>query len=374
MSAQINRRRFCASASCVAGLGLIGTSSTGAAAKDPQAPSSLHALAKAKGLQFGSAIQPAIFESAPYREIIKRDCGIVVAENHFKWLFLRPSPEAFDFGVADRLLAFAEANKLRMRGHTLFFNQAMSPWVKERVTRFNAEGVLAQHINGVLQHFGKRVYSWDVVNEVILPTDGMPEGLQNNLFLEALGPDYIDTCFRLARAAAPTVELVLNEWVGPYAPQYFKDRETAILKLLEKLLGRNVPINAFGLQSHLIAARKDFYGKALRSFLANISAMGLKIHLTELDVADAGLDGNTELRDRAVADATRQYLDVALANTAVRDVLTWSLSDRYSAVPIYYPRPDGLPSRPLPYDGDLKPKPMYDALARAFAGAPRRGG
>ena len=50
-------------------------------------------------------------------------------------------------------------------------------------------------------------------------------------------------------------------------------------------------------------------------------------------------------------------------------VLTWGLSDRYSWLSNYpdYKWPDGQLSRGLPFDGDLKPKPMRQAMAQAFA-------
>jgi GH35 family endo-1,4-beta-xylanase len=31
-----------------------------------------------------------------------------------------------------------------------------------------------------------------------------------------------------------------------------------------------------------------------------------------------------------------------------------------------------VPSRPLPFDADLKPKPAFEAIAQAFAHAPHR--
>ena len=53
-----------------------------------------------------------------------------------------------------------------------------------------------------------------------------------------------------------------------------------------------------------------------------------------------------------------------------RPILTWGLSDRYTWVPTWFKRPDGLPNRPLPLDADLKPKPLFDVIegfTRKFA-------
>jgi endo-1,4-beta-xylanase len=43
-------------------------------------------------------------------------------------------------------------------------------------------------------------------------------------------------------------------------------------------------------------------------------------------------------------------------------ILTWGLSDRYTWVPTYFKRPDGMPNRPLPLDADLKRKPLFDVI------------
>jgi endo-1,4-beta-xylanase len=31
-------------------------------------------------------------------------------------------------------------------------------------------------------------------------------------------------------------------------------------------------------------------------------------------------------------------------------------------VPTYFKRRDGMPNRPLPFDADLKPKPLFDVI------------
>jgi endo-1,4-beta-xylanase len=53
-------------------------------------------------------------------------------------------------------------------------------------------------------------------------------------------------------------------------------------------------------------------------------------------------------------------------------VMTFGLSDRYTWLQEDYPRDDGAPRRPLPYDDALRPKPAYEALSRGLANAARR--
>lgn len=224
----------------------------------------------------------------------------------------------------------------------------------------------------VAGHFGDKIHSWDVMNEVVLVEDGRTDGLRRNIFLDRMGPAYIDLAFHVASIAAPRAELVYNDWVAPYGGLYFNARRAKILALLEGMVSRNVPLHAFGVQSHLKAWQSDSDDRAWSQFLKNVSDLGLKIHITELDVADQKLPANVNARDRAVADATRRYLDITLANRSVRDVLTWNLSDHYGAVALYMPRPDGLLPRALPFDEQNRPKLMRHALAQSLRSAPDR--
>lgn len=341
-------------------------------AQDSDETPPLHAIAARNGLAFGAAVNTNIFSDPAYAALVARECGVLVAENHFKWGMLRHNPSHFDPAIADKIVNFAKTHKMRMRGHTLFFQESLPEWALTQIEKTSPEAVLTRHIEMVAGHFGDDIHSWDVMNEVVLVEDGRADGLRRNIFMDRMGPAYIDLAFHAASKAAPRAELVYNDWVAPYGGLYFNARRVKILALLEGLVSRNVPVHAFGVQSHLKAWQSDSDDRAWSKFLKQISDLGLKIHLTELDVADQKLPADIKTRDRAVADATRRYLDVTLANRSVRDVLTWNLSDRYGAVALYMPRPDGLLPRALPFDDQNRPKLMRQALAQSLRAAPAR--
>jgi endo-1,4-beta-xylanase len=89
-------------------------------------------------------------------------------------------------------------------------------------------------------------------------------------------------------------------------------------------------------------------------------------------VLDDGLPANVAVRDRGVADVYRRYLDVTLDHHAVKALITFGLSDRYTWLQEDYPREDGAARRPLPFDEDLEPKPAYYALSHSLRRAPWR--
>ena len=100
--------------------------------------------------------------------------------------------------------------------------------------------------------------------------------------------------------------------------------------------------------------------------------MGLKILITEMDVTDQKLPKDINERDRIVAGMYEDYLSAVLDEPAVIAVLTWGLSDRYSWLSSYKPRPDKAPVRPLPFDAQMQRKLAWNAIARAFDKAPKR--
>ncbi len=148
-------------------------------------------------------------------------------------------------------------------------------------------------------------------------------------------------------------------------------RRRALVALLDSFQKRKLPIDAIGLQTHMRLDQFRFQPAIYRQFLKDIAARGVKILITELDVLDLGAPSDIPQRDQAVADCYRRILEVALDEKALRAVVTWGLSDRYTwLTPKYSPkftRSDGLPSRPLPFDEQFQPKPAYHAILKTFA-------
>jgi endo-1,4-beta-xylanase len=120
------------------------------------------------------------------------------------------------------------------------------------------------------------------------------------------------------------------------------------------------------MQGHLSAFGTQVDQKKLAAFLGAVRQMGLKILVTEHDVDDSGGPSDIAARDRAVADASRRFLDVMLDNPATIAVVTWGLSDRFLDPPGWRDRLAGRYPRMLPLDRDYNRKPMWQAMAKAF--------
>jgi len=295
-----------------------------------------------------------------------------VPEVELKWNILRASQEHFNFSPADELLQFAQRHGMLFRGHPLVWHERLPSWFSSRVGPHNAEIILQEHIVSVVRHYENYVHSWDVVNEAILLADNQTDGLRNSPWLQLLGPDYIDFAFHTAAAADPQAILVYNDYQLDYATADHEKRRSAVLRLLERLKSRKVPVHALGIQAHLYADETRFDSSAVSAFLRDVAKLGLKILISELDVTDRNLPSDPIERGRRVAEVYYQYLSTVLQEPAVIAVLTWGLSDRYTWLSSVRPRRDGFPVRSLPFDVDLKSKSVWKAMARAFDEAPVR--
>jgi endo-1,4-beta-xylanase len=348
--------------------------------------SSLHAAAQRAGLRFGScfADRPdrASFRNHAYAALLEAECGILVPENEMKWQHLRPIPDRFDFAAFDAMVGYAGRHGMALRGHTLLWHQPK--WMPRWEAGYDfgtrpataAARLLGEHIATVCRRYGRRITAYDVVNEAVNPDDG---SLYETNLSRALGGAQatLDLAFHTAREAAPHAQLVYNDYMG-WEPGNERHR-AGVLRLLEGCRRRSVPVDALGVQSHLITQGLDTHGSAAayqgewRRFLDAVTAMGYALVITELDVRDDGLPADPLLRDRAAADFVRAYLDLMLDYPQLRDVLVWGMTDRFSWVEGFKPRRDGAPRRPCPYDAAFRPKPMRAALMDAFAARAGRG-
>jgi endo-1,4-beta-xylanase len=372
-----NRRRF-----LVAGLAALGSGVS------PAIPVSSHAeealplrkLAAEKGLLYGTTISARQVTGDPrFIDLVLQQTGLVVAENDMKWQVMnRGARGDDDYGPADTVAAFALENDLALRGHNLLWYHRTPNWFFDLASRDEIESAIVERIRRLAGRYHGMVHSWDVVNEPIEPKDGRPDGLRTGVFLEMFGPDYLDLAYRTAREADPAARLVVNEYDIELDTPEQEARRTTLLKLLERMRRSGTPVDAAGVQAHLsCVGGPPFSAARLRRFLAELAGLGLTIQITELDVTDENAPADEAVRDRLVADTYSRFLDTALDEAAVKVVVTWGLSDRHSWIVRKETheskwRADGLPSRPLPFDADLKPKPALEAIAQAFTHAPQR--
>jgi endo-1,4-beta-xylanase len=364
---------------------LIGEQAGGGAV-NVTGPDSLRAHAAARGLLYGTAVVPQLLDvdglaagktTDAYTLLIQEQANILVAENAMKWGALRPSPGVFDFTQADKLLRFAGLAGQRVRGHNLCWHEGNPAWLKATANKDNARLLLTQHIQTVAGHFRGQLQSWDVVNEAIDPKDGLADGMRKTIWLDLIGPEYLELAFRTAAAADPTTKLTYNDYgIELDTPEQTQKREQ-VMALLRRFKAHGVPIHAVGVQSHLSADGAQ-PGAGLVAFIREAGKMGLEVYITEMDVNTRKVEGGAEAQDAAVAKVFRDYPALVLAEPNVPLLLTWGITSAHSwltqSKQPWAQRPDGARQRPLPFDDELKPTAAFAALRSAIDGAPARKG
>ena len=379
---QLTRRSLLLGAAGLAAAGVVGTAT-------PAAGGHLHGgrrpplwkLAHQRGIAYGTSAATWQLEDREYARLVAREAAILFTEDDLLWYRLKPTPDSpLDFSFGDQIVAFAERHGMLVFGAHLVWDEGFGEgWTEDDLwglERAEARRLLFGTVRAVVRHYRGRVDAWSVANEVTSP-EGV-NGFRTDVpWWETIGPSYVAESFHIAHRQDPDALLVLNEF-GFETVNEFGDepepRQQATLQVIDRLLGQGVPVHALGVQAHLLADRfaERFDPAGYRRFFDEVADRGLKILITELDVLDDGLPADIAVRDRGVADVYRRYLDVALDHRAVKAVMSFGLTDRYTWLQEDLPREDGAARRPLAFDEDLKPKPAWRALANGLKCAPRR--
>jgi endo-1,4-beta-xylanase len=355
-----SRRDFLAGTASAAALTVFGTaalSGVSAFATPSTQPSGSEKL-----IPYGAAVQSDVLASDPsYRDAVIANCQMVVPESELKWLELRPTKDEYRFEKADAIIDFARQNAIEVRGHTLAWYGGLPAWTGAIGSHAEAERELTDHIETVVSRYRGVIPSWDVINEPLAEWPENASSLRPSIWARRLGSDYLPLALRTTAAVDSDARLVLNEYDVEYVGPRFAARRKALVQLLRSLRDRDVPLHAVGLQAHLFASR-TIDRDGLQALLAEIAALKLDVWITELDVIDYELPGKIGERDTLVAGMASQFLKAVGEVVRPKAILTWGLSDRYTWVPTYFKRRDGMPNRPLPFDAELKRKPLFDVI------------
>lgn len=335
--------------------------------RDKGAGCTLAETAAQAGFWIGAAIDAPPEPAA--EAIYPAQFNSVTAENAHKWGPLSDGLGRYDFSRGDQVVAFAEANGARVRGHTLFWGRGPLPAdLAGQIAAApdpagRAREILVEHVGAVVGHYAGRIHSWDVVNE---PLDFFTGNPDPNIMFRQLGIDYIGEAFRAAHAADPGAQLFLNEFFQDYQGE----KARAFLSLAADLLAEGVPIHGVGIQGHISPGPDQLMPPdpaAFQAFLAELAALGLAVEITELDVSIFFFRGAAD----PLAEQARVYgelVGACIAVPACQGVTLWGIEDGDTWLDRTFPSSVVAPNRPLLFDEDLEPKPAWFATRDAIAG------
>jgi endo-1,4-beta-xylanase len=263
-------------------------------------------------------------------------------------------------------------------GHTLVWHSQAPRWIFEDaegkpVTREVLLARMREHIHTVVGRYKGRIKGWDVVNEA-LEEDGT---LRQTPWLRIIGPDYIAKAFEYAHEADPAAELYYNDYSLENAA-----KRAGCVRLVKSLLDAGIKVHGIGTQNHMKMRSPTV--QQLDSTITAFAALGVKVHVTELDVdvlpaATSNTGADVSLRaaaspatnpyaaglpdsvQQALAQRYEDIFRVYLKHRNVIDRVTlWGVADGESWLNGWPVR--GRTNYPLLFDRQLRPKPAFHRI------------
>ncbi len=323
------------------------------------------------GVLVGAAVDPRRFNEAEYIATLAREFNMIEAENVMKWGTIRPNQATFNFGPADKVVAFARAHRMKVRGHTLLWSEYNPAWLlKGNFTPEQLNTMLREHITKVMKHYAGKVFAWDVVNESFLADGTIEPSVWYDgpgIGFKGKGTAYIEQAFRWARAADPKALLFYND----YDTEAINAKSDAVYEMVKDFKRRGVPIDGVGIQAHIFKLDpKEF--ESIRANIARLAALGLQVHITEMDVA-LNVDAEGRLLDESdlekQAEIYRLIAAACFEQPRCTAFMTWGFTDKYTWIPQHT---KGKQAAPLLFDRAYAPKPAYWAVRNSLASRRRR--
>jgi endo-1,4-beta-xylanase len=313
----------------------------------------------------GTAVRAPQLSEAAYASTLAREFSMVQAEDAMKWWVVRPEAATFDFRQGDEIVRFAQAHDMKVRGHCLAWGRANPDWLTQGLyTPAQLSQLLHEHIGKVMKHYAGQVFAWDVINEALDENGNLRDSLwynQPGIGLAGQGTAYIEQAFRWAHEADPHALLFYNDAEG----EGLGRKSDAIYAMVKDFKHRGVPIDGVGLQMHIPDLAVDF--AAIAANIARLTALGVQVHITELDVS-LPLDshGDPLHPDDLIrqADIYRGIVRACLKNSGCTAIQTWGFTDKYSWIGSHS---RGARGRALLFDRSYQPKPAYRALLEELA-------
>lgn len=276
----------------------------------------------------GNVINAGQTADAQLTEMFGKQYNVVTAENEMKPQSLSPQKGKYNYSSADKIISWAEANRIKVHGHTLVWHSQSAQWLtfdenNKVLTRAEAKANMEDYITNVAGHFKGKVVSWDVVNEAF--ADGASSNWREAMRKDSpwymayengadatkgeSGSDYLYDAFVLARLADPNAALYYNDYNETDAPK--REAMAAMAEDLNKMWKndkRNTQpdrplVEGLGMQAHYWT--ENLKPLEVDATISRFITAGVKVIVTELDIP-YGSYGNQKTTPLSEAEELHQ--------------------------------------------------------------------
>jgi len=316
-------------------------------------------------VKMGTAVDTPTFLSSPvHNSILTGEFSMMTPANSMKMNLIQPTQGVFDYTDTDALLDFAEKNGLEFRGHPLVWHTQTPSWFTSGTFDRDAMiGVMYDHIDGLVKHYGSRIMTWDVVNEAIdLDQGDSATGLRHTPWYDTIGADFIDLAFQHAHEANPDAKLLYNDYNIEQMGDAKADRA---YDLVNDMVQRGIPINAIGFQSHYYVTPDGGTSgipdiSKIRDNMDRFAQIGVEVQITECDFRIGKPLSDDKLQNQA--DFYGALLQACIDAPNCSRFTVWGLSDFDSWVPSTFKDYDYAHL----FDAQFIAKPGYQAMVNVF--------
>ena len=262
---------------------------------------------------FGNIMSPRDFDTPEFLDMYRHHYNIVTVENAMKPMYVAISPEEYNFTEPDKFADWAEKNGIKLHAHTLIWHAQSPQWLNRNtdatfLTRTQAKESMEQYIKKYAGRYKGRIYSWDVMNEIMQDLSHFEGDWRRSLRQEQSrsatsaywylayangadsskgesGADYVFDAFYFTRKYDPEAKLYYND----YNDEVPAKRE-AIAQMVEQIneQWKNHPeyderllIEGIGMQGHYNQGTNLAH---VRESLERFIKTGAVISITELDI------------------------------------------------------------------------------------------
>lgn len=340
----------------------------------------LSELAAKYDIKFGTVFNDNTPKNLEQQKLIKHHFNSMTASNSMKAYSLLDQNAskssangmpAMNYTAADTMMDFAKANGIAVRGHALVWDAGMLDWFfregydtsKGYADEETVKKRVQYYIEQVMTHFEDKypgvIYCWDVVNEAIETGNKFEANddrcIENNIFAQRMGRDYVELSFQYARETADKLEkkhsrskikLLYNDFSTFYPGKreaivalvksinsYKSDGNGGYVKLCDGV-GMQSYIGGFGKQEGCMNSNDiTLVKKAIEMF----AAAGVEVQVTELAVrnytrTDEMTEKHADFYERLFTTYLTINKEAAAAGKEkpITSISIWGLSDNPS--------------------------------------------
>jgi endo-1,4-beta-xylanase len=286
--------------------------------------------------------------------------------NDLKWSSVEASLGTYTYGNGDSLVGEAVCNNMKVRGQNLVWSTgaqtpsyAFGDGTNSAANQATVIANIQEHIQSEVQHFGNKVYAWDVVNEPLDPNQS--DCLNHGPFYQVLGKSYIDVALQAARQYAPAGTLLFINDYSTADP----NRLACLVSVVQDLKNRGIPLDGVGHEMH--GAINYPSVAAVVNSIDTIAAdfPGINQQVTEMDLSVYNAGNTTSNYGNSIPPSVlaeegwlyAQYFDVfRQLKGKITAVTLWGMADDDTWLDSF---PVSRTDYPLPFDMNLQAKPAY---------------